>query len=830
MNHYYGLAYRYLKQQKKRSVLTVIGIILSMALIFSAAAMGEALKDDMIESVKLRQGNLHVAYTGLNEDQLRQLQEHVKVETVAARQFVGFHTVRYGMTINVTGGGKEYLKVLSMKLEEGRLPEQDGELALERWVLDSMEGKPKLGDKVKLKLSAAPPARGSGAKKDAEAVPAIEAEFTLSGILMNQKNTQQSGIGHGITSLQYAKSLAGAPPGGYDAAVLLKKGLKLQAGIKEISAAIGAREDQTFPNEPLLKALGESKDKNSNRELLIAESIAVGIILITTVAVIYNAFHISVLERIRQFGIFRSIGMTPGQIRRLVFREAAILAAIGIPLGILAGWGTIEALMAIFRWMDGGQFAGSLEINFHWYVPVVTAGIGLIAIFASAFGPAFAAGRITPLDAILNRNQFGKEKALKRRRFRLRLPFGFTGRMALDNLQRNRRRYRITLFSMSIGIVLYVFFTSFLYFVQGSEAAGFSKDMALDRFARENPGYSLQDYEDIAAVPGVKYVYRIMEDSLHVQVKTGKLTPDYLKNRPASEFAWLETEVQGLRAAELAELKSGLLKGSIDPSAMDAENGVVVFQKVNLQSGAADATDLQIGDVITIGRYAEGSGYTEQVQVKVMAIAEYNPMSPIFTPHYSIATTEKVFRAAAGREEFKRFHIELDAGADHDAVKQRMVEISERVEGGRVLDYSNDNARIVMLQISIMLYGLVAVVSLISAINIIHTISTNLILRTREFGTLRAVGMTMKQMRRMIVIESIWYGIMATLYGGTAGTLLAYWFYSSLNAVHAIPYHFPLAELLTAGAASALICLLASRVPLSRIERMDIVKAVRAEE
>jgi putative ABC transport system permease protein len=828
MNHYTQLAYRYLKEQKKRSILTVVGIIMSMALIFSATSMGEALKDDLIESTKLRYGNYHVVYSGLNDAQIRQLRDNAKVELTAVKQDLGYHSVRSGMTIKVTGGGAEYLDVMTLKLEKGRYPENAGELVLEQWVLDSLKGNYKLGDKLSLAMTEEPQAVGAASA----GVSIREVEFTLVGTLKNKAATQNMGTGYGVTTVEYAKAVRGITEGKYDVAVRFEKGLKLQAAIKETGAALILEENQIYPNNALLTALGESGSKQDNMHLLIAQGIVIGIILVATVAVIYNAFHISVLERIRQFGILRSVGMTPRQIRRLVFREAAILAGIGIPTGILAGWGTIELLMVVFRWMDGGQFAGSLEINFHWYVPVATALIGLVAVYASAFAPAYAAGCVSPLDAVLNRNQINHDKTKKAKRRSWLSPLvGFTGRMALDNLKRNRKRYRITLFSMSIGIVLYVFFTSFMSFIQDNGNVMVTKDMAVDRFSREAMGYSSGNYQEITDIPGVKNVYRVMEDTRSLQVKQDQLTEEYRDaSGPSTGEGWIGSEFQGLRQKELELLKPYLLKGGIDSAAMDADNGVLIRQGLQVGKELMNATDLQVGDLVTVGRFQKGTGFTEPVQVKVMGILEENPLSTIYGSHYSIVTTETVFTKATGKTDFARFHIELAEGAEPEAVKEQLQSVSDRIEGGRVMDYTGDDTRIVMLQISIMLYGLVAVVSLISAINIIHTISTNLILRTRELGTLRAVGMTMKQMRRMIVYESVWYGIMATIYGGTAGTLLAYWFYSSVNSVKEIPYHFPLIELLSAGAASAVICLLASGVPLKRIERMDIVKSVRAEE
>ncbi|WP_438445356.1 FtsX-like permease family protein [Gorillibacterium sp. sgz5001074] len=833
MNNLTQLALRYLKQQKRRSLLTIVGIMLSMALVFSSTAMGEALKDYLLESIKLQHGNYHAAYLNLTQEQVDRLKNNAKIRSVAVKRDAGYMPVRTGLTIQVTGGGPEFLDVMSLELEEGTLPAKDGEIALERWMLENLPGSLHIGDKLKLPLTDTKPGAPAPADGSSSAVRKQDKEVVLTGIFKNKMETQQYGTGMGIVTLEYADALRQgfqAPVNEWDAAVLFKDGIKLQAAIRDTAEAIGAGAGQTAPNTALLTALGEGAHSGQNRNVLFAQAIVIAIIMTATVAVIYNAFHITVLERIKQFGLLRSIGMTPRQIRGLVLREASILAAAGIPAGILLGWGGIEALMALFAWMDQGAFLGMLKVQIHWYIPVATVLIGLATVLISAFGPAYAAGRVSPLEALLHHNRFNKEKAFRSRKFRGFFPRGIVLRMSQDNLKRNRKRYRVTLLSMSIGIVLYVFFTSFLQFIHDAESSGFSKDYQLTTFDRQAQGYSVEDYEAVAAVPGVERVYRTMEQvNRYAEVAAEQLTPVYRKDRMEFKTVPFATTIQAYSPRDLALLEPYLVKGSLDSDRMDADNGVLVLQKLETSKGIVVPTDLKIGDTIRLGELdASGTGLAQAREVKVLGILDGSPY--IGSLQYQIITSEKMFTRITGRSDYARFDVELQHGADPEAVKPQLRAISDRNPEGRLQDYIGNDTKVIELQISILLYGLVAAISVISAINIINTISTNLILRTREFGTLRAVGMTMKQMRRMIVFESIWYGIMATLAGGTVGSMLAYWFYSNVNAVQDIPYRFPLGALLTAGIASGLICLMASRVPMKRIERMDIVMAIRAEE
>ena len=211
----------------------------------------------------------------------------------------------------------------------------------------------------------------------------------------------------------------------------------------------------------LVVAEGAGDNSSGAMSLYIVIGIIIGIVVISTVAVIYNAFQISVVERIKQFGLLRAVGGTPKQIKKLVLREATVLAAIGVPLGLLCGVIAIYGIGYLIKLM-GGESIMPIKLSVSPRILGFSGVLGLISIYLSALSPALNAGRISPLTAISGRNSISKEKIKRRKSFIVQKLFGFEGALAAKNIKRNRKRYRITVFSIIISVMLFITFKSFM--------------------------------------------------------------------------------------------------------------------------------------------------------------------------------------------------------------------------------------------------------------------------------------------------------------------------------------------------------------------------------
>ncbi len=407
MKNWRGLSLRYLKSQKKRTVLIIIGIALSVSMLSAAGVFGESLKSTMLENIRRNYGDFHALYSGIDQSQLSILQNHAKVAGVGYTVRAGIEQIAPAQTLIVTGANQEFCRMMYLSLQSGNWPQKDNEIAIERWVLDSLKIKPQVGDRITLDLSTA--GKLTDLSEGDSNKGTEKHDFVLTGILKN-RDFMSSGVSMGIVTIKTAKQLMNTTDLRYTAHVLVKPGLPIQPTITELQNSLGLKDNQVSQNSALLTALSQSSDNKNNTAVLIIEGIAMLVILVTSIAVIYNAFHISVLERIHQFGVLRSIGSTPGQIRAIVLGEALAVSMIAIPIGLSLGALAVKAVIGIFatRFSNFPNF----QVVFPLWILAGTALLGLVTVLASAYGPARTAGKISPMEAILNnaRQKIGTAK------------------------------------------------------------------------------------------------------------------------------------------------------------------------------------------------------------------------------------------------------------------------------------------------------------------------------------------------------------------------------------------------------------------------------------
>lgn len=830
MKSYRELSGRYLKTQKKRTILTIVGVVLSVSLLCAAGIMGQSFKNMMEQNVRQHYGNYHAFFQNIDRAQLNKLQNNIKIKNVGFRIVAGTAEISKTQNITITAGNDAFLDIMYMKLAEGRLPEKENEIALEQWIIDNMKEKPEIGSSIRLTLKV--PGKPEGQNTASR-------EFLVTGIFGNAPVSQFTRMSVGFVTPQTAASILGIEDPKLDAAINIKDGIPKQAAIEEIAGSIGLKKEEAHQNTAVLSLDSQGGNAVINKSVMVVELIMVLVILISTVAVIYNSFHISVLERIHQFGVLRSVGTTPRQIRAIILIEACFLGIIGIPLGLFFGVLAVKCVMGIFS-LQSGSFFGGLQVVIQLRTILLTAVLGFATLLVSAFGPAITAGRVSPMEAILN---MGAKNRVKKRRGKhpvIMKLLRVEGVMAAENLVRNRKRFVVTVFSMSIAIVLFIFFSTFLSLMSVQINTSFEKDFAVDRpFNSEYPGFTQKDYDEIAAIPGVKNVYRILQKDQEILLTEGQVRDEYKKalgNKAVNtmvksgdtQYYGLTSNFYGYREAELKMYRPNIVTGGIDFKKMNSENGVLAVQDVRVGNEDLAASDLKIGDKIMM---VDPKDKNRTVELKIMGILD--KLSMVYgdgSAKYSLITTEEVFSKISGVNDFSRFDVELASSADQAAVKSRLAEIAARVEGGNILDFVTNSMKVLKMEMSVILYGLVSVISLIGALNIINTISTNLILRIREFGTLRAVGMTPKQIKGMIRLEGVFYGLVAAFYGAIAGCLLSRLLFHYLNQIKGLTWHLPWQSAVEACLVAILIGLLASAAPLKRITHMNVVESIRAEE
>lgn len=819
MKKYGHLTYRYLKEQKKRTILTILGIVLSVALVTAIGTMLMSIKTKFVNDCIKDNGHYHGEFVGIDKEQVNKINNNVDVDNISVTSndttaiisniskeeretnpLAPLH--RY---LNIKAYGSSALSMIPINIKEGRLPQKENEIAVEYWVPDYLSGKPKIGDKIKLDVGERIVKENSSKDEEGETKETFnktgEREYTIVGVTAPKLSWPGVYITQGITFLDENKLASDKK---YNVYVKLNSVKDVYKNCENIAKNLGMEKEKTSKgiygynieyNEQLLRLYAKSLDKSINEGLTALVAFIVGLIIISTIAVIYNIFNISVLERVSQFGILRCTGAAPNQIKKLVLKEALILSFIGIPLGLASGVLAMKIVIGVVKVL----LKDEINVVISPIVFIISAIIGLITIYLSAIGPAQKASKVSPLEAVRNTGSLKKEKFKKRKRFRtINKVFGIEGEIAYKNLN--------------------------------------MKDFMLWKRGGSNTGISLSIYNEITNFKDVEKVYKVMYDGRPILIPREKVNPKLFELRPSfkerikdEQLVLSSNGIISYGDNILPELKKYLREGTVDKEKLNNENGVILIKTNSLyneetkKSSVFDIADYKVGDEIKIIDKKKLKDIDESniKRVKVIGILdkgildnEYN-----YSPTMTLITSEEVYKNITGNNDIRRMFIQLKENSNKDNLSEYLKVLNKKDPGYQYFDFQEESKRNrdKAIAINIFLYGFVSVITLIGCLNIINTISTNLLLRKRELAMIRAVGMDRGKMSKMICIEGIYYGVIASIYGGIIGTVLSYELFKIMQNLRGFQWAFPIKEILTAVIGAIIISLMATYIPLRKI-------------
>lgn len=815
INNYKSLTLRYLKASKKRTMLSIIGIVLSVALISTIGLFFYNIQLTQIKDIKQSRGSYHLMYKEVDEDLVNKIANNPKVSKYGLYYQGEKINIDESLTVMDVKTTENAAELLPVTFSEGRFPSNENEIALEKWVLEDIDKQIKLGDKVKIS----------------------EKEYSLVGIISNFVGTQEEDTGILLTKsdkLEETKSVL---------FVEVSSKTNMKKAVSELYKL--AEEGSVEKNQRLLILQGAAEDDKTMKSLFFIISIIIGIVVISTIAVIYNAFQISVVERIKQFGLLRAIGTTPKQIRKIVLREATLLALIGIPLGLFFGFIAIILIGVVFK-IIGSDSVFAMNMSLSPGVMIISGVVGVLAIYISAFIPAVFAGRISPLVAITRINSITKEKIKRRKNKLIGKIFGFEGELAAKNIKRNKKRYRITVFSIVISVVLFISFNSFIDMsLNFTETINESTNIHFSVIRTWKAGEDDFKIESkvIEELENLDYVYKVYNNynnsfyPFEVEIDKDKKIEEVsdiegvYKEKGDKSYVNANVTIYDDNALESA--KKYIESGKIDRNKLNSENGIIVINKNRIydknkkRSQYGPVVNVKIGDKLILGE--------DGVTVTILAILEDEPFDFIGPGSgIKIITTKEVASIITRTESIEPlgFDIVLNDINDEEQAQVKIEEImKDYLTTVKIINKIDQqrNAKTTILMLKILLYGFVIVISLIGSVNIINTLTTNIILRKSEFGALKAIGLTQKGLKKMIILEGLLYSFVGSIYGAIIGTILSYVMYKGFGAIGIFKWSIPWQGILIATGASLLIGYLSVLAPLRRIKNENLIEAIRED-
>ena len=815
MNILKKLTNRYLMLNKKRTIVTIIGIIISAAMITAVATLATTFQRFMLDVEISQNGRWEAIFENVKKEDIENIETNdkfAKTMKMAEISMAQNPYTRYEF-IRIYGYDKESMENVETIPIEGRMPENENEIALSQTFFDGSEDEPKIGDEITFSFGKRISENGfelkSEPKESNEKFEITESKtFKLVGKIHTPSfESQSDNYTAGITILtnEMIDNIEF-----FDIGIISKNPEKLYEDTEKIADELLLYEDIKYDennieriynikyNTRILMYMGVSDDLGFSQMIYSVCGVLITVIIIGSILVIYNSFAISVSERKKQFGMLSSIGATKKQIRKSVLYEGAYLGLIAIPIGIILGILGIGITLKIVDNLLIPLFANTnwhIQLTISWETIIIAALLVALTIYISVLIPAKRASKITPIEAIRQVDDIKiKPKKLKTPKF-VRKLFKIPGDLALKNLKRSRKKYRTTVISLIISIVLFISVSGFVdYMSKGFDSMYFTYDFDIGGSVYgENKEEKEKIVNEIAKIPEInEFVYenRVYVESKIPENKISKNLKEIIDEKSNGIYYMYDedSKTYNLRTniIELDDVEFERYTKELGINSLD-DNQVILINKLNLLLSYNIETEI-INNIETIT--------TEDNTI--LNIAKITNQYPKLLPEdgYNISITlicnENLLSNLGLEEEITNaFYISTE---ESNKVVEQIEKIQDNFPDVELF-VSNISEQLQMqnnlkLVIQIFLYGFIVLISAIGIANIFNTISTNILLRRREFANLKSVGMTDKQFKKMLNLECFFYGTKALLYGLPIGIFIC--FLLNLSFSNAVRFIFVL--------------------------------------
>ena len=797
MNIFHKIALEGLKKNRTRTLVTIIGVVLSAVMITGVTTFGVSLLDYMARGAIQKYGGWGAAFLNVDASFVQERSEDKEVTDTVTFENIGYAEAKNGTDpgrpyLFIAGFQEETFQALPITLLSGRLPEHDGEVLVSGSAMKECGISGKTGSTLELfvgsrmrgeqELSQADPYE-AGAETF---LPRKEKTYTVVGICRTPVfETEES---PGCTLITKTDAEAGYNP--LTLFVTLDQMRKVYSYTDQVKAGYPC-----MLNYDVLRIMGISdrpSDKVFMAFLYSFGGIVLAIIMIGSVFLIYNSFSISLSERIREIGVLASVGATEKQLRNSVLFEGLCIGMAGIPIGILAGLGCIRGVISVVSGRFGAVLYTGVPLTTKVSLPAVAGAtaVSLVTILISAWLPAKKAVSLPVMECIRQTNEIKVESGLMEISQRKQRMYGLEGTLALKNFKRNRKRYRSIVLSLVLSIVLFVSANALIESMQQS-ADGFKTVSDYDI------GFGTQEMEDeelFRLYDKMKAISGISESSCRAVIAfSSRVSPDQLTDAyreaagggSAQEDQELLLEVHFFDDAFYQKLVEKL---GLPAAEYMGQNGkMLAVAKINDDSddvkGAEDLADLfQSASVELAISPKMTDGTTGQEQNVTITPAEFIP--PDIPPFVDAAGQEtlpytlEIIAPWSVKETLVPPDVPAELrvkgmcfnteNASQAVEKMRRIIIEEGISCSYTLINSSEafeQHRNYLFIANVFAWLFIALISLIAAANVFNTISTNIKLRRRELAMLRSVGMSDKDFNKMMRFECAFYGIKALAIG-----------------------------------------------------------------
>lgn len=946
MNLMKTLTLKNLKLNRKRTIVTIVGIILATALLSALVTLVSSFQYSMIEYQKQKGGDFHVKFSNVKMSELSEFKNNRNIESTFETMGMGFANLD-----GCKNEDKPYAYVMAtdeagfergcFKLIEGRMAKNEDEIVIPRHLKTNGRIDIKVGDEITLDVgkrydsnTESVISENCAYEHEAETLTdTVTKHYKVVGIMERPGYGMEDYSAAGYTFVTYSDELAAIDNGTkseaseadttltvysrYTQKALRNKDAvtadiigvdeKLFAKANNSSVEMSAEESDRF-----LKEMENAKYDiyingflisyecvfpidGSFKALFTVAAVVALIIILTSVYCIKNSFNISITEKIRQYGMLASVGATRRQIKSSVKTEAAMLGVVGIPVGTMSGILASLILVKVVNALSAGWL--NVALSFHTSLPALILAVimSIATIYFSATGSARKAAKVTPLEAIRN------TKEIKIKSSKLKTPaiigriWGIGGVISYKNIKRNNKKYRTTVTSIVICSVTFIVISYFMSMafsvvgmsyasadyniginmsckkdidieklskllsgIEGAEdylvGAGYDFDVDKPKYTKEYGEYCRQLYADSEDVSQM-FLITVLDDKSYDKyasdagiknaaagaILVNKCTFD-VYNENSSKYVKKEMELYKYKAGDTIECGYNVYDdASSDDNAVEGDTESSTDDNNAVEGGTESSTGDNSGyvDEETIN-----NGVRKTVDVTIAGVTDKVPTGYKGYSNTLLFMNQKGFESLWGDgkngNEIKPGYASYTAYVVAENADEYQDTFEKETEGNPEysqisfyvsnLDKQMRDEKSLFTLLGVFAYGLIVVIALIGITNIINTLSTGMELRSREFATLRSIGMTDKQFVGMVRLESVFISVKALAIGVPLGILISYLLCVMMNRMDdAIIYEPPYKAIILCILVVIMLIYAIMKLSMTKLRHNNIIETIKNE-
>lgn len=932
MNLMKTLTLKNLRLNRKRTIVTIVGIILATALLSALVTLVSSFQYSMIEYQKQKDGDFHVKFSNVKMSELSEFKNNRNIESTFETMGMGFAKLD-----GCKNEDKPYAYVMAtdevgfergcFKLIEGRMAKNEDEIVIPRHLKTNGRIDIKVGDEITLDVgkrydsnTKSVISKNCAYENEAETLTdTVTKHYKVVGIMERPGYGMEDYSAAGYTFVTYSDELAAIDNGTKSEAseadttltVYSRYTQKALRNKDTVTADIIGVDEKLFEkaNNSSVEMSAEESDRflkemenakydiymngflisyecvfpidGSFKALFTVAAVVALIIILTSVYCIKNSFNISITEKIRQYGMLASVGATRRQIKSSVKTEAAMLGVVGIPVGTMSGILASLILVKVVNALSAGWL--NFALSFHTSLPALIFAVilSIATIYFSATGSARRAAKVTPLEAIRN------TKEIKIKSAKLKTPaiigriWGIGGVISYKNIKRNNKKYRTTVTSIVICSVTFIVisyfmsmafsvvgmsyasadyniginmsckkdidiekFSKLLSGIEGAEdylvGAGYDFDVDKPEYTKEYGEYCRQLYDDSEDVSQM-FLITVLDDKSYDKyasdagiknaaagaILVNKCTFD-VYNENSSKYVKKEMELYKYKAGDTIECgynvyddassDDNAVEGGTESSTED-NSGYVDEETIN--NGVRKTVDVTIAgvtDKVPIGYKGYSNTLLFMNQKGFESLWGDGKNGNEIKPGYA---SYSAYVVAENADEYQdTFEKETEGNPEYSQISFYVSNLDKQMRDEKSL----------FTLLGVFAYGLIVVIALIGITNIINTLSTGMELRSREFATLRSIGMTDKQFVGMVRLESVFISVKALVIGVPLGILISYLLCVMMNRMDdAIIYEPPYKAIILCILVVIMLIYAIMKLSMTKLRHNNIIETIKNE-